>query len=439
MLPFGVVRSWPRGWQYGIRALIVLAVLLPLSLVGSRLGNGSMTITENAATSTTTRDATTAPDTTVRSGPTLPGGTATTTGSTTAGTAQAPAGSGPATSAAPGPGPGQPAGAGSGAAFEGIRNRSDRFSRFADVPSGQLDINALTVTAGRSDNGSVGEGQFRIACEYSHFNYDDPIVFPGQPGQSHLHMFFGNTRTDAFTTTDSLVNSGGGTCNGFELNRSAYWLPALLDGKGNIVAPRSIIVYYKTKDMANAIAIPQGLRMIAGNPKAETFTASHELHWSCGGSGASYNQTNRIPDCGGDTINATVAFPNCWDGRNLDSADHTSHTAYTPEGQSCPASHPVRIPQVTYLLYWSGTGSVDGWHLSSDRASGFNSGPGATLHADWFGGWNQQTTELWTNGCIKPARNCSFGQTGTGRQLAPLNGLQEYEGPTLLPLPAGAG
>ena len=27
------------------------------------------------------------------------------------------------------------------------------------------------------------------------------------------------------------MNSGGATCNGFELNRSAYWSPALLDGE----------------------------------------------------------------------------------------------------------------------------------------------------------------------------------------------------------------
>ena len=34
---------------------------------------------------------------------------------------------------------------------------------------------------------------------YSHTASDDPIVYPGQPGQSHLHEFFGNTDVDAFT------------------------------------------------------------------------------------------------------------------------------------------------------------------------------------------------------------------------------------------------
>ena len=299
--------------------------------------------------------------------------------------------------------------------FEPLRNNQAKFSQFAGVPSSQLDMGALTVATDRPDNGAQDvEGQFRILCEYSHLSYDDPIVFPGQPGRSHLHMFFGNTDTDAFTTTDSLVNSGGGTCNGFELNRSAYWFPAMLKGDEAVIAPHSIVVYYKTKNPGNAVAPPQGLKLVAGNPRAETFEPSQRLHWSCGPSGGEYNVSNHIPNCGTDFVNAVLQFPNCWDGTNLDSADHASHVAYALDDLgSCPASHPTPIPQISILLYWQGTGSVDGWHLSSDNYNGFNTGPGSTLHADWFGGWNEQAMQTWMNGCIKAVRNCSGGQTGT--------------------------
>jgi hypothetical protein len=325
----------------------------------------------------------------------------------------------------------------SGAVFEPIRNNQSKFSRYENVPSSQLSLDALTQLTGRPDNGSVGDGQFRAACEYSHFSYDDPIVYPGQVGRAHLHMFFGNTRTNVNTTTESLVNSGGATCSGFELNRSAYWTPALLDGKGNVVVPDEIILYYKTKVPSVTQAMPQGLKMIAGNTGTGSFTANQYLEWTCGGSGAAYGSTNRIPDCGGDIINATIMFPNCWDGRNLDSANHTSHLAYAGEANPCPGSHPVRLPQISILLYYPGTSSVQGWHLASDRHNGANATPGSTLHADWWGGWNNEAMNLWTNGCIKAARNCSYGQTGTSRQLAPLNGRQQYEGPNFLPIPAG--
>lgn len=301
--------------------------------------------------------------------------------------------------------------------------------------SDALSLAALTEPATVRDNGTVGDGQFRAACQYSHFAYDDPIVYPNQPGRSHLHMFFGNTDVHAGTTTSSLVNSGGGTCNGFELNRSGYWTPALLDGRGNAVVPEMIILYYKTKQPDRVQRMPQGLKMVVGNATAESFTASQFLFWSCGDSGGAYNVGNRIPDCNGDTFNATIVFPQCWDGRNLDSADHRSHMKLVSPHADCPATHPVRLPQISILLYFSGVASVDGWHLSSDRSGGFNTGPGATLHADWWGGWNDEAMDLWTNGCMKAARNCSFGQTGTDRVLAKLNNFQNYPGPYLKPLP----
>ncbi len=319
--------------------------------------------------------------------------------------------------------------------FDSIRNVQDKFSGFAAVPSDQLDLAALTEPAPVNDNGGSTAGQFRVACEYSHFGYDDPIIFPGQPGRSHLHMFFGNTDTDAFTTQDKLVNSGGGTCSGFELNRSAYWTPALLDGRGNAIVPDSIIIYYKTKYPELVTAMPQGLQMLAGNTQAESFETTGYLHWSCGANGHAYNHTNRIPDCGGDVINASIQFPNCWDGVNLTSDDFTSHLTYADDQTQCPTSHPERLPQISILLYYPGADSIDGWQLASDNLGGFNGPPGGTLHADWWGGWNDETMELWINGCMKAARNCSFGQTGTARQLAGLNPLEVYEGENFLPLP----
>ncbi len=321
--------------------------------------------------------------------------------------------------------------------YEAIRNEQEKFGRYAQVPSADLDLEALTEPAPVNDNGASPEGQFRAACEYSHFGADDPIVFPGQPGAAHLHMFFGNTETNAFTTTEELIDSGGGTCSGFELNRSAYWVPALLDGRGNAVVPDQIILYYKTKFPESVTAMPQGLQMLAGNFDSESFEADQFLNWSCGPNGNSYNQTNRIPDCGGDIINASIVFPNCWDGVNLGSDDFVSHLTYADDQTPCPASHPRRMPKISILVYWPGVESVDGWRLSSDETGGFNGPPGGTLHADWWGAWNDDTMDLWIEGCMQASRNCSYGQTGTSRQLAGLNPTESYEGENLLPLPTG--
>lgn len=47
-----------------------------------------------------------------------------------------------------------------------------------------------------------------------------------------------------------------------------------------------------------------------------------------------------------DGIRYQVFFPMCWDGVNLDSADHKSHMAYPVDNYNsgtCPSSHPVHL------------------------------------------------------------------------------------------------
>lgn len=50
----------------------------------------------------------------------------------------------------------------------------------------------------------------------------------------------------------------------------------------------------------------------------------------------------------------------CWDGVNVDSADHKSHVAYPSSGVfettgTCPDTHPVRLPQLMYEVMWDTT------------------------------------------------------------------------------------
>src|SRR6266498_3077280 len=68
-------------------------------------------------------------------------------------------------------------------------------------------------------------------CQRSHELNDDPIVFPGQPGASHLHVFAGNRTTNAFSTPQSLAANSATTCGDQPLDASGYWVPAVyIDG-----------------------------------------------------------------------------------------------------------------------------------------------------------------------------------------------------------------
>lgn len=128
------------------------------------------------------------------------------------------------------------------------RNKNEDDSPYKNWPMAQIDQN-ISILFGPKQayvDGYFAEeelfkdppnGNMRTGCEFSHFAYDDPIVYPGKPEAAHLHMFFGNTDVNAHTTWDTLYNSGGGTCNGGELNRTGYWVPALFDQNGNVRVP----------------------------------------------------------------------------------------------------------------------------------------------------------------------------------------------------------
>jgi hypothetical protein len=272
-------------------------------------------------------------------------------------------------------------------------------------------------------------GSFRISCKYSHMAFDDPIVYPGQPGRSHLHTFFGNTGANGNSTYDSLLNTGNSTCTGGTINRSAYWVPSMIDtSNGAPIAPIDALWYYKG-GMKQALSadrsiseMPAGLRMIAGDARATGQVAQPIYQFSCWGPGFSSQSatTFTIPSCpSGHMVQANILFPQCWDGKNLDSPDHKSHMAYPwAQGWSCPTSHPVGIPEISLNIYWQvpSTGSSAAWRLSSD-AYDASQPAGYSMHADWFDGWKPDAKKAWVDGCVRSIRDCHAHLLGDGRSM----------------------
>jgi Domain of unknown function (DUF1996) len=260
-----------------------------------------------------------------------------------------------------------------------------------------------------------GTGNFRVICNWSHMNYDDPIVYPGRTGVAHLHSFFGNTGANASSTPASLLSSGNSTCQGGTLNRSSYWVPSILDGSGQPVVPDSNMIYYKqgyqglTREQIVS-TLPNGLEMVAGNPMNATDPGENRVvHWSCSTLSWRGRQAS-IPECpAGELIKAEINFPQCWDGTNLSSPDHKSHLAYGVWQVGCPASHPVGLPAIAFNVQWLvPPGGTTGWRLSSDMYAG---GPGGySLHGDLIMAWDSTTSRAWLNNCVKQNADCHVGQ-----------------------------
>ncbi|MEO0439658.1 MAG: DUF1996 domain-containing protein [Pseudomonadota bacterium] len=311
-------------------------------------------------------------------------------------------------------------------------------------------------------------GAFRFLCSPGQLSYDDPIVYPGEPGKSHLHQFFGNLEADAYSTYASLRKSGDSTCNN-RLNRSAYWMPAMLNGQGQVIKPHHVSIYYKRipssspdcvgKDDEPAmkcVGLPRGLRFIFGfdmlNMKGEKTGGGY---YNCKGPGAKPGVYPDIVEAGkhcprGSQLGAIIAAPNCWDGKNLDSTDHRGHVAYRNRGNDgkarCPDSHPYRIPTFTLAAWYdtdetlnrSGKWDPDnpGWHLSSDLMPGKKMmRPGSTFHTDWLGAWDDEVLAMWTGHCIDRMLNCSGGDLGNGKQMKLTHGYKFDGKPRIVDIP----
>jgi hypothetical protein len=252
---------------------------------------------------------------------------------------------------------------------------------------------------------------FNVNCPISHFNEDDPIVFPDQPGISHRHAFYGNTKTNAATTTASLLSAKSTCERGFSTaDRSAYWVPTLYRKLANGSLQeihlsgdnQHLAAYYRRtggSDGDKVKPFPKGLRMVAGDPTARSPQKTLDFSWRCNGDSRPF--TSAIPQCAAGTIlQAFVSFPDCWDGKHLDTADHRSHMTYARGDRgSCPSTHPVKVPHVTFEI------SFDMRPVAGTTFE-LSSGGQYSLHGDFFAAWDDRVQSALVNDCLNGGKYC---------------------------------
>ena len=115
-------------------------------------------------------------------------------------------------------------------------------------------------------------------------------------------------------------------------------------------------------------------------------------------------------------------FPQCWNGRDLDSPDHKSHMAYgtwgRPKGApgvGCPDSHPIAIPSITQnFRYEVPPEGMSTWRLASDMYEG---PAGYSGHADWWNGWDLDIFQMVIDNCYADGIDCQMNLLGDGTKL----------------------
>jgi Domain of unknown function (DUF1996) len=233
-------------------------------------------------------------------------------------------------------------------------------------------------------------------CRFSHTAADDPIVFPGQAGASHNHTFVGNRTTNASSTYASL-RAGATSCLR-RADTAAYWVPTLYQGT-TAVLPLGATIYYRRGTLSQVRTFPPNLRMIAGDAIATSPQDRRVTFWNCGVNGGVEPSSTvpACPDARGSFVRLHIRFPNCWNGRTLDSADHKSHMAYAVRRGSCPSTHPISVPAIE-LIYRYPTRGGEGFSLAS--------GGQLSAHGDFVNAWKPPELEKLVEGCLNALVHC---------------------------------
>lgn len=243
--------------------------------------------------------------------------------------------------------------------------------------------------------GSVG--QFVAECDYSHSRPDDPIVFPGESGRSHLHDFFGSRSASADSTVATLRAST--TSCDLNADTASYWSPSLFFDDAQ-VEPLAAIAYYRAGvdvDPASVTVFPDGLAMIAGDQSATRHQPTEVVGWSCGGSS---QRSPEPPLCSKDApLRLEITFPDCWNGVDVDVVGHRRHVHYSRDG-SCPRSHPIVMPQLTFAVIYPLWGDVSSLRLAS--------GAPYTAHADFLNAWDPERLATEVELCVRRGVVCGI-------------------------------
>ena len=213
----------------------------------------------------------------------------------------------------------------------------------------------FTAQCGRNTNG--------------HRNSDNFIASPGvSNGAHHTHDYVGNLTTDGNSTNDSLAAAGtdlprAATCPRTSGRCCATSRTAGADAgrpgggadgnMGTILTPAQVSLQF----LGNAAgqgrrdaALPAGRhrRREGRHQWAERPLA--RAHWTCSGTHNKASGT-QYPICPrGQLVQRINDFPGCWNGTDLDSANHRTHVAFAdPATGACPAGFQA-IPQLRITL-----------------------------------------------------------------------------------------
>ena len=224
----------------------------------------------------------------------------------------------------------------------------------------------------------------------------DPIVFPGQFDKSHLHSFYGSDAVTATTNSSAELQKG---CTEAENpnDSSVYWVPTMLyttdGGKTYNDAPVTrFSAYYNLGETEAEVAIPQNLKMVAGDSHATTqaaMNANAKVEWFCEGDQSSGLDANGFPRSACTThLQTLLYFPQCV---NTDTLETAYKDPSTGTANRCPQGM-KSMPQLRFSIRYDLRKALpNGW--SNTAPLKLSCGNAFCSHGDFINGWTKEAAE----------------------------------------------
>ncbi|MFG2468412.1 DUF1996 domain-containing protein [Streptomyces canus] len=302
------------------------------------------------------------------------------------------------------------------------------------VAADYADINSAPSAAQAPQaQGDASRGTFVTSCGVNAnglFNSDNVIVAPGvSNGAHHFHDYIGNQSNTAFASDQDLANAETSCVD--QGDKSTYYWPVIrlqngtqeqdanspgggVEGNaGEIVTPKEVTLTFVGNPRSKVTAMPRLLRIITGDAKAfVNGTANANASWSCTGF-EDRQLKDKYPLCpqGSDVVR-TFKFQSCWDGRNIDSANHRTHVAFAQNDGTCPDGFEA-IPQLVQRIVYD----VDAPSLNDGGRTtplfAVDSFPEqlhkpVTDHGDFINVFDEDLMNEMV-GCINDGRECGAG------------------------------
>lgn len=119
---------------------------------------------------------------------------------------------------------------------------------------------------------------------------------------------------------------------------------------GEIQRPATVSLTFRGSPVSRVRAMPKFLRVLSGDAKeGVNGSANARAAWTC--TGFEDRLIDKYPICPeGSKVERIHDFPSCWDGTNIDSANHRTHIVFPDPGTGRCSRGFVAVPQLRVAL-----------------------------------------------------------------------------------------